>query len=529
MDMTALSVDVVGRRNLRNLLTERVDRQPDKPYLVFEGRNGDVQEFTYSEFLRNVQRAAAGFAGLGIGKGDAVVIHLPNCPEFLFSWFGLTWIGAVAVPANAANTATEMEHVLGHSEAVAVVVSADHWEVIDRAVQGAPTVKHRVLARTTTAMGEAVLFTDFLAADAEPPVVEVDSEDVAQMIFTSGTTSRPKAVMLTHANCLRSGERASRSAAADDQDRFLTALPAFHVNAQSMTIMASLTVGGTCILLEEYRASIFWSQLIRHRATSVSLVAMQVRTLLAQPPRDEDRQHHLRRNFYAINVLDSEKEEFERRYGVELVNGYGLSEAMTIVTVAPVFGEKRWPSIGLPAYDRIVRIVDERGEDVPLGSPGEIIVWGIPGRTLMKGYFKDPDATAAALRDGWLYTGDNGYFDERGYVYFFDRKKDVIKRSGENISASEVEVALLTHEGVAEAAVIGVPDPIRDEAVKAFVVAREGVDLTVDEVLRHCREHLAGFKVPTVVEIIDGLPKTSIGKIEKKVLRQWSAESGAGS
>lgn len=202
---------------------------------------------------------------------------------------------------------------------------------------------------------------------------------------------------------------------------------------------------------------------------------------------------------------------------------------MTIVTVAPVFGEKRWPSIGLPAYDRIVRIVDERGEDVPLGSPGEIIVWGIPGRTLMKGYFKDPDATAAALRDGWLYTGDNGYFDERGYVYFFDRKKDVIKRSGENISASEVEVALLTHEGVAEAAVIGVPDPIRDEAVKAFVVAREGVDLTVDEVLRHCREHLAGFKVPTVVEIIDGLPKTSIGKIEKKVLRQWSAESGAGS
>jgi crotonobetaine/carnitine-CoA ligase len=528
LDMTGLSVDVAGRRNLRDLLAERASRNPDKAYLVFEDKNGEVQEFSYREFLRNVQRAAAGFAELGVGKGDAVVIHLPNCPEFLFSWFGLIWIGAVAVPSNTANTVPEMEHVLGYSEAVAVVVSPEHWAVIDRAAR-ATLVKHRVLARTTTPVDGAVLLTDFLAAEGEPPLVPVDGEDVAQMIFTSGTTSRPKAVMLTHTNCLRSGERASRSAATDDQDRFLTALPAFHVNAQSMTIMSSLTVGGTCILLEEYRASIFWSQLRRHRATSVSLVAMQVRTLLAQPPREDDRQHSLRRNFYAINVLDSEKEEFERRYGVELVNGYGLSEAMTIVTVAPVFGEKRWPSIGLPAYDRVVRIVDERGADVPLGSPGEIIVWGIPGRTLMKGYFKDPEATAAALRDGWLYTGDNGYFDEKGYVYFFDRKKDVIKRSGENISASEVEVALLTHEDVAEAAVIGVPDPIRDEAVKAFVVPREGANLTVEEILRHCREHLAGFKVPTIVDIIDGLPKTSIGKIEKKVLRQWSTESGSAS
>jgi crotonobetaine/carnitine-CoA ligase len=529
MDTSGASVDLVGRRNLRDLLTERAARYPDKPYLVFEDRNGDVREFSYRDFLRNVQRAAAGFAGLGVGKGDAVVIHLPNCPEFLFSWFGLTWLGAVAVPSNTANTVREMEHVLGHSDAVAVVVSPDHWDVIDRAVQATPQVKHRILARTTSTVDGAVLLAEMLAADEEPPVVPVDGEDVAQMIFTSGTTSRPKAVMLTHANCLRSGERTSKSAATDDQDRFLTALPAFHVNAQSMTIMSSLTVGGTCILLEEYRATIFWSQLRRHRATSVSLVAMQVRTLLAQPPREDDRQHSLRRNFYAINVLDSEKEEFERRYGVELVNGYGLSEAMTIVTVAPVFGEKRWPSIGLPAYDRVVRIVDEHGMDVPIGSPGEIIVWGIPGRTLMKGYFKDPDATAAAIRDGWLHTGDNGYFDELGYVYFFDRKKDVIKRSGENISASEVEATLLTHEDIAEAAVIGVPDPIRDEAVKAFVVAREGTELTVDEVVRHCREHLAGFKVPTIVDIIDGLPKTSIGKIEKKVLRQWSTESGSGS
>jgi len=519
-------MDLIGNRTLRDLIAERAHRQPDKPYLVFEDKTGAVQEYTYAEMLASVKRAAAGFSSIGVSKGDAVVVHLANCPEFLFSWFGLAWIGAVAVPSNVANTAHELEHVIGFSEAVAVITSTDYLDPIDEVLTSVPAVKHRIVARTAEPVPGALLLDDLMATETDPPDVQVDAEDVVEMIFTSGTTSRPKAVMLTHANCLRSGERASRSAATDNTDRFLTALPAFHVNAQSMTILASLTVGGTCVMLEEYRATQFWSQLRRHRATSVSLVAMQVRTLLAQPPTNEDRSHRLRRNFYAINVLDSEKEAFEDRFGVELVNGYGLSEAMTIVTVAPVFGEKRWPSIGLPAYDRLVRIVDENDEDVAVGTPGEIIVWGVPGRTLMKGYFKDPAATAAAVRDGWLYTGDNGYFDEKGYVYFFDRKKDVIKRAGENISASEVEYALITHPSIAEAAVIGVPDPIRDEAVKAFVVAEPGVDLSVEDVVAYCRTRLASFKVPTIVEMRDSLPKTSIGKIEKKVLRRESADRG---
>lgn len=518
-------IDCVGERTLRDLLTERVARVPDKHYLVFESAAGDVSQFTYAEVLQQVRAAAGAFAELGIRKGDAVVLHLANCPEFLFSWWGLAWLGAVAVPANVANTRPEMEHVLGFSEAVGVITTHDRLSLIEEALQSVPDVKHRILARTSQSAPGALLLEELMRSAPEPPDVDVSAEDVVEMIFTSGTTARPKAVMLTHANCLRSGERASRSCAADSSDRFLTALPAFHVNAQSMSILSALTVGGTLILLEEYRATQFLSQLRRHGATAVSLVAMQLRTMLAQPPRSDDRDHSLRRNFYAINVLDAEKEAFEARFGVELVNGYGLSEAMTIVTVAPVFGDKRWPSIGLPAYDRLVRIVDDEGRDVPVGQPGEIIVWGIPGRTLMKGYFKDPAATAAALRDGWLHTGDNGFVDDKGYVYFYDRKKDVIKRSGENISASEVEAALLEHPGIAEAAVIGVPDPVRDEAVKAFVVPREGVVLTEQDILTHCREHLASFKVPTVLEVRSGLPKTSIGKIEKKLLRREAGES----
>jgi crotonobetaine/carnitine-CoA ligase len=362
-----------------------------------------------------------------------------------------------------------------------------------------------------------------MAVEADVPPAQVRCEDLLEMIFTSGTTAKPKAVMLTHANALRSGERTVKSIGLDSADRCLTALPLFHVNAQSLSVLGALTVGATLIVLEEFSAGRYWSQIRQHAATYTSLVAMQVRTLLAQPAATTDSDHHVRRLFFAINVPDSEKDTFEKRFGVQLINGYGLSEAMTLVSVAPVFGPQRWPSIGLPAFDRTVRVVDADGNDVPTGTLGEIIVSGVPGRTLMKGYFKDPDATHQALRDGWLYTGDNGYVDQEGYLYFFDRKKDVIKRAGENISASEVEAVLVQHPAIAEAAVIGVPDPIRDEAVKAFVVCAKGEQLLLDDIRRFCAERLAPFKIPTEIEILDELPKTSIGKVEKKLLRARSA------
>lgn len=512
-------LDLIGDRNLRDLLDERTARHPEKTWLVYEDAAGAVLEWTYLQFTQRVDELAAGLAALGVGKGDRVTIHLRNSPEVVEAWFALATLGAVFVPSNVANTAGEIAHVVSYSESVAVITQPQFADVVARAVTDCPTVRHTLMARTDSAPDGTLLLDDQRVAGGAPPAVDVGPDDVMEMIFTSGTTARPKGVLLTHANALHSGERSSRALLLDASERCLTSLPVFHVNAQSLTVLSALTVGGTCIVLEEYRATKFWDQVRAHRATQLSLVAMQARTLLAQPPRDTDAEHDVRRVFYALNITTEERDTFEKRYGVELINGYGLSEAMTLVTIAPVFGPKRWPSIGLPLHDRVVKLVDPEGNEVPQGEVGELVVQGRPGRTLMLGYHNDPEATARTLVDGWLHTGDNAYADERGYLYFFDRGKDMIKRAGENVSTVEVESVLLDHPEIVEAAVIGVADPIRDEAVKAFVALAEGSTLSVEQIQEFCASRLARFKVPTIVEIRDELPKTSIGKIEKKLLR----------
>lgn len=512
-------IDLIGNRTLRDLLDERSARFPDKPFLIYEAKDGGVSEWSYTEFARGVDEVAAGLSHLGLGKGDKITTHLPNSPEFLLLLFAAATIGAVLVPSNVGNQASELEHILSYSDSKALVTELQYLSTADQALEGAPAIKHRIIARGDDPVEGYQWLGDIRRRSTTLPEANIDSDDVIEMLFTSGTTARPKGVLLTHANLLRSGERMSKSLYLDHDERCLTALPLFHVNAQSATLLAALTVGGTCVLLEEFKASQFWAQVRRHRATQISLVAMLARTLLAQPAMATDRDHHVRRIFHAINITDTERANFESRFGVELINGYGLSEAMTVVTLAPAFGPKRWPSIGLPTYDRLVRVVDANGEDVPPGTPGEIIVHGVPGRTLMKGYYKDPEATSNTIRDGWLYTGDNAYVDSAGYLYFFDRKKDVIKRAGENISASEVEAVLIEHPQVAEVAVIGVSDAIRDEAVKAFIVTEAGAEVPVDEIINFCSARMASFKVPSIVEIRPFLPKTSIGKIEKKLLR----------
>jgi crotonobetaine/carnitine-CoA ligase len=512
-------LDPNGDRTINDLLSERAEGHGDRTFLIVEDRDGAIAEFTYAEFEQLVRRCAAGLHELGVGPGQFVVIHLVNRPELLIAWFAAALLGAAMAPSNVANTAGELQHILEVTEAPLVVTETALANVVSDAIVLAGSAAR--VAVVGEATGSQIPFTRLTETAAEPPDVPVSSNDLAELIFTSGTTRKPKAVMLTHANCLRAGLDAVHCLWLDEGERCLTALPLFHVNAQAMSLFGTLTVAGTLVVIQEFRASKLWAQVRRHRATQTCLVAMQLRTILAQPPAEGERDHQVRRLFYAINVTDAEKDAFEERFGVTLINGYGLSEGMTLLTCAPVVGPRRWPSIGLPSPGRRILLLDDDGNEVAPGEVGEIVAVGTPGRDIMLGYYKDPEATEAALRPGGrMHTGDNAYADEQGFLYFFDRKKDMIKRAGENVSAMEVESVVLDHPQVLEAAVFGVPDDIRDEAVVVVVVTSGPDALDTDQLIAFCAGRLAKFKVPTIVHFADELPKTSIGKVRKDELRK---------
>jgi crotonobetaine/carnitine-CoA ligase len=294
-------------------------------------------------------------------------------------------------------------------------------------------------------------------------------------------------------------------------------------------MLPALVSGARLVLARSFSAG-GWIDLVRRYGVTISsIVGTQVRMIMATPERPDDASTRLRCVPYGLNVPPAMWEAFERRFGAPLCNIYGLTEAVAVATAAPLLGDRRIPSVGRPGRGRAVGIFDDDGKELPPGAVGEIRIRGERGLSLMLGYHGRPDETAAAFDNEWLRTGDLGRVDEDGYLYFVDRAKDVIKRSGENVSASEVERVLSEFPGVAEAAVVGRPDPVRDEAVVAFVVpaagaaAGDGFDagsLDIGALDAHCRSQLARFKVPEDYVVVDALPKTSIGKVEKRALRE---------
>ena len=529
--------DIVGNETVRSLWDGLVAACGDRTFLRFRNRADETRAFTYRAFNEEINRAANVFLSLGVKHGERVAVQLCTCPEFMIALFGLAKIGAVMVPMNDQYLAEEADYVLEKTDATCAVIEPKflglYCGLRDEAgrlpkglfvarmneedVEGADAARE--------ALASDPLLRDFTALRARAAVELAEccalfSDDPAEIIFTSGTTSRPKGVVLTHANILFSGLYADWEVSLTRDDRLLTTMPACHSNFQMAALMPVLTAGAELIVIEKYSASRFWSQIREFRATVTQCVAMMLRTLMLQPEDALERDHELREILYFLPVTTEEKEAFERRFGVRIMNTYGSTETIGWVLTDPPTGPRRWPSVGRVGLGYQARIVADDGAEAPVGEVGEIQVKGIPGRTVMKEYFGNPEATAQAFTpDGWLRTGDKGYVDESGWFFFVDRKANMIKRAGENISAGEVEQVLECHPAIAEAAVIGVLDPIRDQAVKAFVRLESGARLTEEEVRAHCEERLAAFKVPSIIEFVEDFPRTCSMKIEKKLLR----------
>jgi crotonobetaine/carnitine-CoA ligase len=450
-----------------------------------------------------------------------------NSPEYLFAWFAIAKIGAIMIPTNVLSGAFEMEYYLDYSESVAVITEPNFMEMFNGLLEKCKGVKHILLSRTVPRYPNSKLYPNAtIIADllkdtpTEVPEVKIDVEDDLMWLFTSGTTSRPKAVQLTHANAIFAGIFGAQAWKVVPEDRHFIVLPLFHVNGQFISVMPTLTAGATLVMAEQFSASKYMEQARMHRTTTTSLVAATVKMILNQPRTDEDGNNDFRLIMYAIAIPDEKWDEFESRFNVKLCDLWGMTETLAATTLNPIDGVMKRNCIGMARLGNEMKVVDDQGKEVPPGTVGEIVVHGVPGRTLMKGYYNNPEATKETMQDGWLYTGDNAYMDEDGYFHFLDRKKDMIKRGGENVAATEVEYVISLHPKVKENTVIGVPDPIRDEAVMALVILNEGEQCDPQEIIDWCAERLAKFKVPSFVNFKESFPKTSIGKIQKNILRK---------
>jgi carnitine-CoA ligase len=517
-------MDVAGTQTVPGLLRLQVERNPDKIFLVFEDDEGVVSSFCYGVFAARVNRLANYLSARGMAQGETVAVMLANCPEFLVAWFAINQVGAVMVPINVLYSADELAYLLDNAGCTGFVTEPGFLAQFRAVERNCPSVRVKVLSRTEIGEPGFDLLTDIEATgDATYLATAVLPQSPAQIIYTSGTTSRPKGAVISHRSTVLQGIAMAMLFGMTANERSCVVLPLFHVNGQYVGTIPMLTVGGTVVLLRSFSARRYWSQVKAHRCTFMSIVPMLLRTMLAQPPRDDDAEHSLRFSFYALPTSTEEWTAFETRFNVRLIEGYGLSETLGICTSNPlIHGGSKRHCIGLPVLGREVRVVNDRWEDMPAGQSGAIIVRGEP---LFSGYFKNEEATQACFRDGYFATGDNGWFDEDGYLHFLDRSKDVIKRAGENIAAGEVERVLNEHPAVAESAVIGVFDPLRDEAVKAFVVLKPGATASETDLMRWCATYLAKFKVPSFIEYRSDLPKTSIGKIMKYKLRAEHAAS----
>ncbi len=512
-------MDIAGNRTISGIFSQFAAYHPDKTYLIFEDLEGRCQQWSFAQFEERVNQTARWLLEMGVKRGEAFAFHAPNSPAFVALAIAASRVGTVIVPTDHRATVDELVYILDHSESRLVVTEFEQLEVAQAAALATSCVQEIVLSRCKHPSGHPVFECEIARQDTSPPDVEISPEDVVHMLYTSGTTSRPKGVLFTNRALIYGAEVFVRASGLRNEDRHLITLPVFHAAAQCHAFWPSLVCGASIVVSPRFSPTRFFGLAVRHQCTMAALFSAPLRMLLAQPPNETQRFHRLRNATFAIALTDEQFAEWDVRFGAPLQHLWGMTETVGLPLMSPLYGPRNLPSMGQPVLGYEVKIFDDNGNEVPPGEVGQIVVGAEPGHTVMKGYFKNLKATDETLRDGWLYTGDNAYYDERGYFYFVDRGKDIIKRGGENVAPSEIEVAIKQVNGVSDVAVVGMPDPMYDEVPKAFVILRPESTLNDEQILEHCRRLLTRFKVPVSVTFCEEFPRTSVGKIQKHLLR----------
>jgi acyl-CoA synthetase (AMP-forming)/AMP-acid ligase II len=487
-----------------DLLRNQARANPDQTFVRFKDRT-----LTYGEFDARTDELAGGFADMGVKPGDVVSVFLPNCIEFLEAWWGILKAGGVLGPVNPAYTGTEASWIINHAEAVAVVTNSTGAAALDG---------HEMATVANTIVIDGELTLDDVAGRGNgAPDVQRDLDDLAHILYTSGTTGSPKGAMLSHRNEIVNAAQAGELLPLGPGERIGMLLPLFHANAQVATTLVPMMIGLEVVMWERFSASTFWDTVAELEPVSISAVPTILAAVLAAENAPTGGTS-LRYVICGAAPLSVEVlEAFQNRFGIRILEGYGLTETTCVSSVNPYYGDRKAGSIGLAVRGQEMRIVNDQGERVSSGDFGEIIM---RGPNVMQGYLKNEEATTESIRDGWLYTGDVGYVDEDGYFFIVDRSKDMIIRGGENIYPREIEEVLYAHGEILECAVIGVPHDVRGEEVLAIVTPKPGVELDAEALEAYVAERLAKFKRPAKYEIRDELPKTPTGKISKGPLRE---------
>ena len=527
-------------RTIGRVLADKARRVPNRPFLLWQGRT-----HTYAELESMTNRYANGFTAHGIGHGDHVAVMLPNCPEFLWVVWGLAKIGAVAVPLNTAARGDMLRYFIDQSDATTVIVDAEWADRLGAVAAGLSKVRRFVLHNADVEGGASAPapavsldigpvpatahpLSDFESDDVTPPPPErVRHDDTQLIIYTSGTTGPSKGVLCPHSQGLGIGRAIALDYGYRSDDVIYACLPLFHANAMWFSCCAALWAEAAFALSPRFSASRFWDEIRATGATQFNSLGAMTNIILQLPPGPHERDHSLRQ-IMAVPMSRDLHAELRRRYGVAVTSVFAMSENYAVTSFVPDDPADKAGSAGSPRGASLLRIGDDEGRELPVGEVGEILLRPLHEGAMMKGYYRMPRETADAFVDGWFRTGDRGRVDADGYLYFVDRKKEAIRRRGENISAYEVEMILSRHPAILEVAAVPVPAEMSEDEVMVYVVLNPGATMTHAEVVQFAAEHMNYYMVPRFVEFIAELPKTATEKIEKYKLKQDALARRAG-